>query len=79
METKKQFGSERVQPDSLHYLAIERARQAAFLFHPKGMTLTVPGVVEAPDRGLGPALRTSPSPASARSHVTALIDDEFLT
>ena len=71
METKKRPGSERVQPDSGHYLAIERARQGAFSSHPKGMALPALGFVEALDRGLSPALHTSPSPASGRSHVTA--------
>ena len=85
METKKRSGSERVQPDSKCYLAIERARQGAFSSHPKGMALpalmtkphrhqTVLGfvIVEALDRAFRPALHTSPSAASGRSHVTAL-------
>ena len=37
MVTKKCSGSERVQPDSGHYLAIEQAYQGAFASHPKGM------------------------------------------
>ena len=72
MVTKKRFGSERVQPDSGHYLAIERARQNAFSSHPKGMALPVLRFVEALDRAFRPALHTSPSAASGRSHVTAL-------
>ena len=73
METKKRLGSERVQPDSGCYLAIERARQAAFSSHPKGMVLPALRFVEALDRGFSPALHTSASAASGRSHVTALV------
>ena len=72
MVTKKRSGSERVQPDSGHYLAIERARQDAFSSHPKGMALPALRFVEAFDRAFRPALHTSPSAASGRSHVTAL-------
>jgi hypothetical protein len=54
METKKCPGSERVQPDSLHYLAIERARQGAFSSHPKGKPLPALRVVEVLDRGDSP-------------------------
>ena len=71
METKKRSGSERVQPGSRRNLAIERACQGAFSSHPKGMALPALRFVEALDRGFGPALRTSPSPASGRNHVTA--------
>jgi hypothetical protein len=77
MVTKKRCGSERVQPDSGHYLAIERARQGAFSFHPKGMALPGLRFVEALDRAFGPALHTSPSAASGRSHVTALARGRF--
>jgi hypothetical protein len=54
METKKCPGSERVQPDSRRYLAIEGARQGAFSSHPKGMDLPALRVVEALDRGWAP-------------------------
>jgi len=54
METKKRSGSERVQPDSGHYLAIERARQSASSSHPKGKTLPALRVVESLDRAAGP-------------------------
>jgi hypothetical protein len=77
METKKRHGSERVQPDRDSYLAIERARQGAFSSYPKGMALTALHFVEALDRGFSPALPTSPSAASGRSHVTALVGKEF--
>jgi hypothetical protein len=73
METKKRSGSERVQPGSSGYLAIERARQGAFLSHPKGMAVPALRFVEALDRAFWPALHTSPSAASGRSHVTALV------
>ena len=73
MVTKKRFGSERVQPGSFGYLAIERARQDAFSSHPEGMALPVQRFVEALDRAFGPALPTSPSAAAGRSHVTALV------
>ena len=75
METKKRLGSERVQPDSVHYLAIERVCQDAFSSHPKGMALPGLRFVEALDGGLSPVLHTSPSAASGRSHVTALAGD----
>ena len=65
METKKRPGSERVQPDSRGYLAIERARQGASSSHPKGMALLMLRFVEAIDRAFRPALPTSPSAASA--------------
>ena len=55
MATKKRSGSERVQPGSLRYLAIERARQRAFSSHPKGMDLPALRFVETLDRGLAPA------------------------
>ncbi len=54
MVTKKRSGSERVQPDSNCYLAIERARQGAFSSHPKGLTLPALRFVEALDRGCAP-------------------------
>ena len=73
METKKRSGGERMQPDSSYYLAIERACQGAFSSHPKGMALPAPRFVEALDRAFGPALPTSPSAASGRSHVTSCI------
>ena len=73
METKKRPGSERVQPDSEGYLAIERACQDAFSSHPSGMALPGQRFVEALDRALRPALPTSPSAASGGSHVTALV------
>ena len=72
MVTKSRSGSEQVQPGSFAYLAIERARQRGFASHPKGMALPVLGFVEALDRAFRPALHTSSSPASGRSHVTAL-------
>jgi hypothetical protein len=74
METKKRSGSERVPPDSKDYLAIERARQGAFSSHPKGMALPALRFVEALDRAFGPALPTSPSAASGRSHATASLE-----
>ena len=46
MVTKRRFGSERVQPDSRGYLAIERACQDAFSSHPKGMALPALRFVE---------------------------------
>ena len=67
MVTKKRLGSERVQPDSGHYLAIEPACQGAFASHPKGMALPAHDFVEALDRRFPYALRTSPRPASCRS------------
>ena len=54
METKMRFGSERVQPDSKGYLAIERSCQNAFSSHPKGMALPALRFVEALDRGKPP-------------------------
>ncbi len=54
METKKRSGSERVKPDSGHYLAIERARQGASSSHPKGKPLPALRIVEALDRAAGP-------------------------
>lgn len=77
MESKKRSGSEGVQPGSRSYLAIERARQSAFSAHPKGMALPVLRFVEALDRAFRPALPTSPSAASGRGHVTALVDSRF--
>lgn len=47
-------GSERVQPDSSRYLAIERACQGAFSSHPKGKALPALRVVEALDRAASP-------------------------
>jgi hypothetical protein len=73
MVTKKRLGSERVKPDSRGYLAIERACQGVFSSHPEGMALPGLRFVEALDRGFSPALHTSPSAASGRSHVTALL------
>ena len=77
MVTKKRYGSERVQPGSFAYLAIEQARQSAFSSHPKGMALPGLCFVDALDRGLSPALHTSPSAASGRSHVMALAGRGF--
>ena len=77
MVTKKRSGSERVQPDRTPYLAIERACQGAFSSHPKGMALPALRFVEAFDRAFRPALHTSPSAASGRSHVTALASWRF--
>lgn len=77
MVTKRRFGSERVQPDSSSYLAIERARQDAFSSHPKGMALLALRFVEVLDRAFRPALHISPSAASGRSHVTALVGTRF--
>jgi hypothetical protein len=77
METKRRSGSERVQPDSRGYLAIERACQDAFSSHPEGMALPALRIVEALDRALWPALRTSPCAASGRTHVTALAGSRF--
>ncbi len=77
MVTKKRYGSEQVQPGSFVYLAIERARQNAFSSHPKGMALPALRFVEAFDRAFRPSLHTSPSAASGRSHVTALVDTRF--
>ena len=74
MVTKKRSGSERVQPGSFAYLAIERARQNAFSSHPEGMALPVLRFVEALDRAFRPALPTSPSAASGRRHVAALVE-----
>ena len=73
MVTKKRFGSERVQPYTKCYLAIERTRQGAFSSHPKGMALPALRFVEALERAPPPALRASPPAASGRSHVTACI------
>ena len=64
MEANKRRGSERVQPDSGHYLAIERACQGAYSSHPKGKALPALRVVEALDRGVSPDLRTPPCTAS---------------
>ena len=72
METEKRPGSKRVQAGSRGYLPIERARQDAFSSHPKGMALPGLRFVEALDRAFRPALHTSPSAASGRSHVTTL-------
>ena len=72
METKKRSGSEGVQQGSTGYLAIERARQGAFSFHPMGMALPALRLVEALDRAARPVLYTSPSAASGMSHVAAL-------
>src|SRR5206468_2088451 len=55
MVTKKRSGSERAQPGSRAYLAIERTRQGAFSSHPKGMALPVLRFVEALDRAFRPA------------------------
>ena len=77
MVTKKRLGSERVQPDSLYYLAIDRVRQGALSSHPKGMALPGLRFVEALDRGFAPALYASPSAASGRNHVTALAGSGF--
>jgi len=74
METKERPGSERAQLDSGHYLANEQARQGAPSSHPEGMALPGLRFVEALDRGFSPALHTSPSAASGRSHVTALVE-----
>ena len=71
METKERLGSERMQPDSDHYLAIEPSCQGDFSSHPKGMALPALRLVEALDRGFSPALPTSPTAASGKSHVTA--------
>ena len=71
MVTKKRLGSERVRAGSRGYLPIKRARQGAFSSHPKGMALPALRFVEALDRAFRPALHTSPSAASGRSHVTA--------
>ena len=73
MESKERSGSERAQPDSSGYLAIERERQDALSAHPKGMALPAPRCVEALDRAVRPALLTSPSATSGRSHVTNLL------
>jgi hypothetical protein len=67
MVTKKRTGSERVQPGSRRYLAIERALQSAFSSHPKGMALPVLRGVEALDRALRPASHAPPSAASGRT------------
>ena len=64
MAAKSPFGSERVQPGSKGYLAIERARQRGFAPHPEGMALPVLRFVEALDRASRPALHTSPGAAS---------------
>jgi hypothetical protein len=77
MVTKKRIGSERVQPASRSYLAIEQARRDAFSSHPKGMTLPELRFVEALDRALWPDLPTSSSAASGASHVTALAGRKF--
>jgi hypothetical protein len=77
METKRRQGSERVMPDRGSYLASERACQGAFLAHPKGMALPGLRFVKAFDRGFSPALHTSPSAASGRSHVVALAGSGF--
>ncbi len=68
MEMKKRPESDRVQPDSGFYLAIERARQGAFSSHPKGMALPAPRFVEALDRASGPpfALLLAQHPAGPR-------------
>src|SRR5215813_13877858 len=74
MVTKMRSGSERVQPGSRDYLAIEQACQSGLSSHPKGMALPVPDRRRSARTGAyWPALRASPSPASSRSHVTALI------
>lgn len=54
METRKRSGSERVQPDSGHYLAIERACQSAFSSHPQGKSQPALRFVEALDRATSP-------------------------
>ena len=77
MVTNKRSGSERVQPGSGGYLAIERARQDGFSSHPKGMALPALRFVEALDRAFRPALRASPSAASGKSHVAALVGHDF--
>ena len=77
MATKKRPESERVQPDSCRYPAIERVYQGASSSHQKGKALPALRFVEALDRGFGPALPTSPSPAFGRSDVTALVGSGF--
>ena len=54
METKRRHGSERMQPDSICYLANERALQGAFSSHPKGKALPALRVVKELDRGHAP-------------------------
>ena len=77
MVTKSCFGSERVQPDSKAYPAIEQARQCDFSSHPTGMALPALRFVEALDRAFGPALHPTSNAASGRSHVTALVGPGF--
>jgi len=67
MEAKKRSGSERVQPDSWRYPAIERACQGGFAFHPLGMVLPAHRFVEVLDRWSCTALRSSPRPASRKT------------
>ena len=73
MESKRRLGSERVQPDGGHYLAVERACQGAFSTHPKGMALLAHRIVEPLDRSYRSALRDPPRVESSRSHVTILV------
>jgi hypothetical protein len=77
MVTKTCFGSERVKPDSFHYLAIEQACQGAFASHPEGMTLAAPCFVEALGRSVSYALGASPRIASGTSHGPGLADGRF--
>ena len=72
MVTKKRSGSERVQPDSGYYLAIERARQGAFASHPKGMALPLLRFVEALERATSPlvTLRLAQHPAGSMSRLS---------
>lgn len=77
MMTNKRSGSERVQPDSRHYLAIERACQGAYSSHPEGMALAGLRFVEPLERAFRPVLRATPPAASGRSHVTALAGSGF--
>ena len=67
MVTKKRSGSERVQPDSGHYLANERACQGASSSHPRGKTLPALRVVEVLDRAASPlfALLLAQHPAGS--------------
>jgi len=77
MVPKSHSGSERTPLGSRGYLAIERARQGGSSAHSKGMALPALRFAEALDRAFWPALPTSPSAASGRSHVTALAGHTF--
>jgi len=69
METRKLSGSERANPDSRRYPAMERTCQAALASHPKGMGLPVHSFVALHPAGTmsRPSLTRSLDPCSVRS------------